>query len=130
MKQVPYQGPTILESLVNPTIIVCFLLGACDLFLCRGKTAIMVLKILGATVQKYSWLGNQMPGTCETLLRFICSCYVVSIRISCVCVTHTQNKIPTIIVILNSKLSLGTPSEQDNLQLCERVSSNRCHFRQ
>jgi hypothetical protein len=91
-----------------------------------------MVKILGATVQNIvSWatkyLGYVKP-CCESS---VVAMWFPSEYHTCCCVIHTQNKIPASTVIRNSKISLGTHSEQDsNLQLCESVSSNRCHFRQ
>jgi len=54
MKQVPYWGPIFWKSYVNPTHIWYCLLGACELihiFMCNEKHSLIVLKMLGTTIQ-------------------------------------------------------------------------------
>ena len=130
--QVPYQGPTVLDWLVNSTIIWCFLLVHVTCSYVGKKNCNNYAKNISCHSTKFSWPGNQMPGICETLLLVICTCYVVFHQnITCFCMIHTWNKIPTTTVILNSKISRGTCSKEDNnLQLRERVSGNMIHFRQ
>jgi hypothetical protein len=62
---VPYQGPTFWEWSQNPAVIWCFQLGLSELvmFLCvrSEKTAVAMLKTLGASVQKLiAWAARQL----------------------------------------------------------------------
>jgi hypothetical protein len=65
MQLVPYKMPTVLEGLVNAAITLWFLLGTCDLFLCNEKTAVIMLKILGATVQNVVGWATKCLGYME-----------------------------------------------------------------
>lgn len=56
MKEVVYFDPTALAWPVNLTVIWHYILDACELMhilLCRGKIAVIMLKIVGATIHSF-----------------------------------------------------------------------------